>query len=696
MSETKSQLTVDDIIKKLGITRGKYVAIRTILGRKPQILELRIFSEMWSKYQTSKNFVQRQIEDAESSKSKNTEKDLIKLDEKLAIVSDLKTQSLNNQKIINHGNIISRLIRMAAKPIGILAAVELGALDDAESKKFLQEVIGIINSFGKKLEVPAALSKTERTNFDNAPSFYNIMSIGIVHFNQIPESVARGKGNKVMLILPFENHSDIETETEVENSLLSTSIELTNKVYMIGAQDIDKGGIAYAATEMAFNVNNGIELNLDTIARINNEISPSDALLTSTKGRLLVVIRRGFEREVKEVCKNNKLNCIEIGKVTDTEFLDINFKGKRTASLPIKYLLNREEEFDYEKRQILPQYLNKVRKANLNKLKKIDYNQAVLKLLSSLSISNQDSAIKKLNKQNAHSEIFDFAVNLDGEDKLLVSNLVNNSRYLYLNPYKGGAIAVAKATRRMACTGIKPLGINLSFCVGNYSENEELFLLENSVRGFVNACNTLHIPIIGNELNLIDVDNYYNVTLGAIGLIKGNPKIDFVTPWFKKDSNFIILLGTIKGELGGSQYLKDIHGKVAGDAPNIDLEFESRVIRACLDGIRHRIINSAIDVSDGGLAVAIAKACISNPEIELGASIHISRKLKNEELLFGESQSMIIVTIDEDKLLEIETIASKNLVPCFTIGRVKDNGMMKFNDLINLPLADLKSAYNGK
>jgi phosphoribosylformylglycinamidine synthase len=179
-------------------------------------------------------------------------------------------------------------------------------------------------------------------------------------------------------------------------------------------------------------------------------------------------------------------------------------------------------------------------------------------------------------------------------------------------------------------------------------------------------------------------------------LIKGNPKIDFVTPWFKKDSNFIILLGTIKGELGGSQYLKDIHGKVAGDAPNIDLEFESRVIRACLDGIRHRIINSAIDVSDGGLAVAIAKACISNPEIELGASIHISRKLKNEELLFGESQSMIIVTIDEDKLLEIETIASKNLVPCFTIGRVKDNGMMKFNDLINLPLADLKSAYNGK
>lgn len=696
MIETKEHFSVEDIIKKLGITREEYIEIRSILGRKPQILELRLLSEIWNKYQRYKSFVQRQIENIESSKSNSIEKDLIKLDRKLAIVSDLKTLHLSNQKITNHGNIISRLIKMAAKPIGILAAIELNALDETEGRKFLQDVTEIINSIGKKLEVPAMLSKIKRTNFDGAHSFYNIMSIGSVYSNQIPKSVARGNGNKVMLILPFENIDDIQTEIKVEKSLLSTSTELTNKVYMIGAQDINKGGIAYAVSEMAFNVNNGVELDLDTIVKIDNEVSPSDALLNSTKGRLLVVIRRGFEQEVKEVCKNNKLNCIEIGKVTDTGSLEVSFKGKRVASLPIKYLLNREEELDYEKRQTLPRYLNKARRVNINKLKKIDYNQALLKLLSSISISNRNNVNMKLNKPNGYSEIFDFAVNINGEDKLLISNLVDNSRYLYLNPYKGGAIAVAKATRQMACSGTKPLGVNLSFCVGNYTEEEKLYLLENSVMGLVNACNTLRIPITGNELNLVDVDNYFNVTLGAIGLIKSSPKIDFVTPWFKKDGDFIILLGTIKGELGGSQYLKDIHGKVAGDAPNIDLEFENRVIRACLDGIRYGIINSAIDVSDGGLAVAIAKACVSNPERELGASIHISRKLKDEELLFGESQSMIIVTIDEDKLLEIEKIASKNLLPCFTIGRVKDSGMMKFNDLINIPLADLKNAYKGK
>jgi phosphoribosylformylglycinamidine synthase len=153
------------------------------------------------------------------------------------------------------------------------------------------------------------------------------------------------------------------------------------------------------------------------------------------------------------------------------------------------------------------------------------------------------------------------------------------------------------------------------------------------------------------------------------------------------------MLGTLKGELGGSEYLKVIHNLVAGDAPAIDLPFEKRVHNACLESIRNGIINSAIDISDGGLAVALAEACIGNPEKPLGASVYISRKQRDDEIFFGESQSVIILSISEHSLLKMEQIAAKNIVPCFTIGRVKDNRRLKLNESVDLSLDDIKSAY---
>jgi len=165
------------------------------------------------------------------------------------------------------------------------------------------------------------------------------------------------------------------------------------------------------------------------------------------------------------------------------------------------------------------------------------------------------------------------------------------------------------------------------------------------------------------------------------------------TPWFKNDGDFIILLGALKGELGGSEYLKVVHNIIAGDAPDIDLTFEKRIFNATLEAIQKGIVNSAIDISDGGLAVALAEACISNPEKPLGASVYISRKLRNDELFFGESQSVILISINEKYLLDIERIASKNIIPSVTIGRVKDNGRLTINNIIDLPLTELQKAY---
>ena len=286
-------------------------------------------------------------------------------------------------------------------------------------------------------------------------------------------------------------------------------------------------------------------------------------------------------------------------------------------------------------------------------------------------------------------------VRIKRTNKAIATKTDGNGRYTYLNPYRGGAIAVAESARNVVCTGAKPIAITNCLNFGNPYDPEIYYQFKKAVLGIGDACRTFNTPVTGGNVSFYNESPngaiYPTPVVGMVGLIENLKHV--TTSYFKNDGNFIIMLGTLKGELGGSEYLKVVHNTIAGDTPTIDLSFEKRVHKACLEAIRSGIVNSATDISDGGLAVAVAESCINNPEKPMGASIFISRKLRTDEIFFGETQSVIILSISENHLLDIERIAAKNIVPCFTIGRVKDNNRLKLNESIDISLDDLKRVY---
>ncbi|MCK4447048.1 MAG: phosphoribosylformylglycinamidine synthase subunit PurL, partial [Candidatus Marinimicrobia bacterium] len=381
--------------------------------------------------------------------------------------------------------------------------------------------------------------------------------------------------------------------------------------------------------------------------------------------------------------------------------LQLYMNGKNVGTIPAWDLVLGGGAPVYERETIEPEYFKEVRSVDLKNLPEPnDYNDVLLKLLSSHNIADKSWIYRQYDYSVRTSTAIppgssSAVIRIKGTNKAIATKTDGNGRYTYLNPYRGGAIAVAESARNVVCSGAKPIAITNCLNFGNPYDPEIYYQFKNAVLGMRDACYAFNTPVTGGNVSFYNESPsgaiFPTPVVGMVGLI--NDISHITTSWFKNDGDFIMMLGTIKGELGGSEYLKVIHNLVAGDAPTIDLPFEKRVHNACLEAIRRRVANSATDISDGGLAVAIAEACISNPDKSIGASVYISRKLRNDVLFFGESQSVIILSINENRLLEMERIAAKNIVPCVTIGRVKDNGRLRMNAVIDVSLEEIKTVY---
>ena len=483
--------------------------------------------------------------------------------------------------------------------------------------------------------------------------------------------------------------------------MLEATLELAKQDFLIGIQDLGAAGIACSTSEMAVRGKSGMIINLDSVPLREPGMSPYEIMLSESQERMLVVIRKGFEEETKAIFEKWDLNCVKIGKVINSGNLDIFMNNKKVASLPAWHLVLGGGAPVYERETKEPAYLKKVQGRNLKKIPEPkDYNKVLLRILSSPNIADKSWVYRQYDYSVRSNTVVKpggsaAVIRIKGTRKALAIKTDGNGRYTYLNPYKGGAIAVAESARNVVCSGARPIAITNCLNFGNPYDPEIYYQFKMAVQGIGDACRVFDTPVTGGNVIFYNESPkgaiFPTPVVGMVGLIEDLKNV--TTPWFKNDGDFIILLGALKGELGGSEYLKVVHNIIAGDAPDIDLSFEKRIFNATLEAIQKGIVNSAIDISDGGLAVALAEACISNPEKPLGASVYISRKLRNDELFFGESQSVILISINEKYLLDIERIASKNIIPSVTIGRVKDNGRLTINNIIDLPLTELQKAY---
>lgn len=717
-----------------GLNEEEWNKILQILGRQPTYTELGVFSVMWSEHCSYKNSIA-----VLKTLPRNGKRLLVGAGEENAGLVDIgdglaicfKIESHNHPSAVEPfqgaatgvGGILRDIFTMGARPIASLDSLRFGPLNVPRNRYLFDNVVKGIAHYGNCIGVPTVAGEV---NFDDCYTgnpIVNVMTIGLVKHENVISAISKGEGNTVMIVgsstgrdgIHGATFASVELSEEsekrrssvqvgdpfTEKLLLEATLELAKQGYLIGVQDMGAAGIACSTSEMSARGKSGMILNLSSVPLREADMHPYEILLSESQERMLVVIRKGFEEETKKIFEKWDLNCVKIGKVINSGNLDIFMDNKKVGSLPAWHLVLGGGAPVYDRETKEPAYLKKVQGRNLKKITEPnDYNQVLLQLLSSPSIADKSWVYRQFDHSvRSNTAVLpgssSAVIRIKGTRKALVTKTDGNGRYTYLNPYKGGAIAVAESARNVVCSGARPIAITNCLNFGNPYDPEIYYQFKLAVQGMGDACRVFDTPVTGGNVSFYNESPkgaiYPTPVVGMVGLIEDIKYI--TTSWFKNDGDFIMLLGALKGELGGSEYLKVIHNIVGGDAPDIDLTFEKRVYQATLEAIHKGIVSSATDVSDGGLAVALAESCITNPEKSVGASIYISRKLRNDELFFGESQSVIVLSINEKYLLDMERIASKNIIPCITIGRVKDNGRLKINEIIDLPLTDIKKAY---
>ena len=730
----KEQKVTLELAVEHGLTEGEYEEIKDILGRDPNYTELGIFSVMWSEhcsYKSSIAELKKLPKEGKHILSGAGEENAGLVDIGDGIAVAFKIESHNHPSAIEPyqgaatgvGGIMRDIFTMGARPIASLNSLRFGPLDSAKNRYLLDGVVRGIGDYGNCMGVPTVAGEICFDPHYEGNPLVNAMTVGIVRHKNTASAIAKGEGNSVMLLGSSTGRDGIHGATFAsvelsekseekrpavqvgdpftEKLLLEAVLELTNLNLLVGMQDMGAAGIICSSAEMADKGGVGMEIDLSKVPLREKGMIPYEILLSESQERMLLVVRKGKDREVLKIAGKWGLNCVKIGKVVIGSELKFRMKGNESATVPAESLVLGGGAPVYHRESRQPDYLEKLREFDVSDIEvPEDLESTFLKLLASSNIASKRWIYRQYDSTVQSNTIHgpgqaDAAVMRikEAPNKAIALKTDGNGRYTYINPRKGGMIAVAEAARNVVCTGAKPLAITNCLNFGNPEDPEVFWTFKEAVAGIGEACKVLETPVTGGNVSFYNENPkgavFPTPVIGMLGLIEDLAHVR--QSGFVDEGDFIILLGNLGGCVGGSEYLDLIHGRVEGDVPNIDLEYEKMVQDSVLEGIRQGVIKSAHDISDGGLAIALAECCMAGGN-NLGANIVISRKIRDDELLFGETQSAIIVTISESDLMRIEEVSGKFQIPCETIGKVSGNSL-SINSFFDIAVSKLRKIY---
>ena len=721
------------IIEEHGLSLDEYDKIISILGREPNYVELGIFSVMWSEhcsYKSSIKMIKTLPRDGGRLLVGAGEENAGLVDLGDGIATAFKIESHNHPSAVEPyegaatgvGGIMRDVFTMGARPIASMNSLRFGGLDNSRNKFLLEHVVEGIADYGNCLGIPTVGGEVVIEDVYSGNPLVNAMSVGLVKTENVASAIASGVGNPVFIVGSSTGRDGIhgatfasvelteETESKrsnvqvgdpfTEKLLLEATLELCKQSWLVGIQDMGAAGITCSCSEMSAKGESGIKINLDLVPVREKDMNAYEIMLSESQERMLVVIKDGYEKELNAIFEKWDLDCTQVGEVTDTRCLDVYHSGEQVAYIPTNELVLGGGAPQYDMPYSVPDYYSKINNFDINKIEELDnYNSELLTLLSSPNITNKsyvysqyDSTVRTNTVIGPGSDAA--VVRIKGTSKALAISTDCNGRYVYLDPKKGGMIAVAESARNVVCSGGLPLAITNCLNFGNPQDPEIYWQFREAVLGMGDACRAFDTPVTGGNVSFYNESNlgavYPTPVIGMVGILEDVSKSMDMS--FKNPGDIIVAIGAINGELGGSEFLKQCHGIIEGPIPEIDLEVESSLHKICLELISKDMINSAHDISDGGLAVNIAESLCSSKE-NLGADISIDRKLRADQVLFGESQGVIIVSLDPKNLHEIAILAQKYDIYTQTLGTVTDTGILKINDLVDLGRDDISEAY---
>jgi phosphoribosylformylglycinamidine synthase len=719
MQGMSDQMITKDLIAQHNLTDDEYKKIVEILGREPNLTELGMFSVMWSEhcsYKSSRVHLKKlPTTGPRVVQGPGENAGAVDIGDGLCVV--FKMESHNHPSFIEPyqgaatgvGGILRDIFTMGARPIALLDSLRFGGLNTPKNRRLMKGVVAGIAGYGNCMGVPTVGGEAVFNDIYSLNPLVNVFCLGIARKDKIFRGTAAGVGNPViyfgsktgrdgihgatMASDSFDDQSERKRPTVqvgdpfTEKLLLEACLELMANDVLVGIQDMGAAGLTSSSCEMASRAGNGIELDLTNVPRREPGMTPYELMLSESQERMLMVAKAGKEEECIRICKKWDLDVAVVGRVTGDGMLRIKDEGTVVAEIPAKALA--EDGPQYERPYSPPAYQDMLTNLNYDVIPDVDVkdaNAALLALLESPTIASKrwiyeqyDHMVRTNTMVRPGSDAA--VVRIKGTNKAVAVTVDCNSRYCLLHPYEGARLAVAEAARNLVCSGAEPIGLTDCLNFGNPERPDIMWQFVLAIEGLKDACEHFRIPIVSGNVSFYNETNglsiYPTPMLGMVGLIEEADRA--MTQWFKQDGDDIILLGATREDLGGSAYLKVVHAREQGSPPFLNLDAEKALHECVLALIRQGVIQSAHDCSDGGLAVALAECCMSGQDRRLGAVLTLNTgRLRKDALLFGESQSRVVVSAKPAQRQTVIECAGRLGVPVAVIGTVTGDRLTIF------------------
>jgi len=721
---------LDEVLKNHKLSPEEYQDILRILdGRHPNLVEIGIFSAMWSEhcsYKSSTKYLRGFPTTAPwVIQGPGENAGVIDIGDGMAAV--FKMESHNHPSFIEPfqgaatgvGGILRDIFTMGARPVANMNALRFGTVKgDSETAKYqrhlVRGVVDGIGSYGNCMGVPTIGGEVSFDESYNGNILVNAFSLGLVKSDEIFLGVASGLGNPVMYVGSKTGRdglggavmsSDSFTEESkslrptvqvgdpfTEKLLLEACLELFKTDLIIGIQDMGAAGLTSSAFEMAGKTGAGLIMHLDKVPAREEGMTPYDFMLSESQERMLICAKQGSEQAIIDIFEKWGLDVAVIGEVTDTARMELMWHGEKCADMPIAPV---SEEAPVLDRPIArPKYLNVVNAKNVDSFKAVNDQEAYEALLSNIEVSdkawvyNQYDSMVQTNTAKHPGSLDASSIRIKENGKALSMSSDCNPRYCYIDPRKGAALAVVESGRNVAMSGARPLSITDCLNYGNPENPEVMWQFAEGCAGIKEACLELNTPVVSGNVSLYNETNGVSVfPTPAIAMVGLNDDENKVLPSaFQEEGSQVLLVGETKGEFGGSLYIKALHGETAGTLPTFDYKQELALWELVIEANKKGLLKSAKDVNVGGLAIALSKmAAVSGLGIEASLSLEESRDI------FDESQSRALLEVSSDNAEAVIRMAMELGIKVTNIGTVGGEHV-KVND-VALPLAKVKDVY---
>lgn len=734
-----SQIVTVETAKELGLLPEEFEKIKEYLGgRVPNYTELSIYSVMWSEHASYKNsikYLKTLPREGKQLLVKPGEENAGMVDVGGGLACVFKIESHNHPCAVEPfqgaatgvGGINRDIFTMGARPVAQLNSLRFGDINNPHTQWLVKGVTKGISHYGNAFGVPVLGGEVFFNDcFEHNP-LVNAMSVGVMKKEDLIKALAKGKGNPVYIVgsatgkdgihgATFasadvtENSADDIPSIQVgdpfqEKLLLEATLELGKSGAIVGMQDMGAAGIICSTSEMSEKGNSGMIIDLDKVPLRQSNMEPWEILLSESQERMLVCVKQGQEEVVEKIFAKWDLNCAKIGEVIDEDMLYFRWHGEVIAQVPAASLVLGGGAPVYDRAYKEPAYYKEAQAFSKDKVVEPDMQEAK-KIAAFLAVApniaskrwvyeQYDSMVGTRNMTTNRPSDAGVA-NLKGTENAIAMTCDCNSRYVYSDPCIGTQIAVSEAARNIVCAGGDPLAITNCLNFGNPYNEETYWQFVKAIEGMGIACRKFNTPVTGGNVSFYNQASmngkveavFPSPVIGMIGTIEKDKQM---TLDFKRGGATVYLLGDIVDDIACSEYLYSYRGIKLSSVPHFDIDKEANMQKALSDLINQGLIESAHDVSEGGVFIAMLESAMCR---NYGFDLYTSGEVRLDSFLFGESQGRVVVTVKEGKDDDFIDLLRLSGVACCAIGCVREDGEIFVDEESFGKVSSYKSVYD--